>query len=423
MANDFTSDSSCVALWKFESGALTTDDIGSNTLTDVNTVSESSGTLGTTHMEGSCAADFEASNSERFYITDTNLDSGFPFKSGGSVREGSFAFWFKPESVPGAGVYNHIISKWDNPGGAISFNAVLTGSTFNIQQAYGTSGTTNETFNTGKTIVAGTWYHVGFTLSQTSKICTVRLWDSSIAAATTYSTTFSNSIRTVSAQFIIGAAYNSANYYDGIIDEVVVFNRIISEAEIDSIRTGTCPSVGMPYMNFPLPTLVIGTPTPSNFEELVYPISILAMTGRPTVHGNLTNLEYPITFPLPGLAITGAQVGQISSAGFMLPDVVMNAGSKVATMGVPVPALAITAKAAVTSSGACSIPLPELVISTTMGVTGSFAGGVPLGVLDADDGDNFSGSMSLNFPLPSCSITPAQSNAYSLRYARGSTCY
>ena len=133
-------------------------------------------------------------------------------------------------------------------------------------------------------------------------------------------------------------------------------------------------------------------------------------------------------FPLPDLDLTGSAevVGggafciNLAAAG---KPITSYEGFRFTSLGVPVPALAITAKAAVTSSGACSIPLPELVISTTMGVTGSFAGGVPLGVLDADDGDNFSGSMSLNFPLPSCSITPAQSNAYSLRYARGSTCY
>ena len=36
MANDFSSDSNCVALWRFESGALTADSIGTNTLTNSN---------------------------------------------------------------------------------------------------------------------------------------------------------------------------------------------------------------------------------------------------------------------------------------------------------------------------------------------------------------------------------------------------
>jgi hypothetical protein len=375
-------------------------------------------------MEGSCAADFESTNNEHFYIADSSLSSGFPFKSTGSAREGSFAFWFKPESVPGAGNYDHLVSKWDYVGSKICFSVLLTDNTLKVSQGYGSSGTTDETLSTGKTIVAGTWYHVGITLSQTSKVCVVRIWDTSTASATTYSATFSNSIRITDTQFIVGGSYNNTtDHYDGLIDELVVFNRVLSEAEFDSIRAGAFPLVGMPYMNFPMPALAMVTPTPCNFETLVYPIASLSMNGVPTIFGSLTNLEYPVTFPLPVLSLVGAQVGGMSSAGFMLPDVVMNAGSKVATMGVPVPALAITAKAAVTSSTACSVPLPELAVSTTMGVTGSFAGGVPLGVLDADDGDNFSGSLALSFPLPSCDIAPAQSNAYSLRYTRGSTCY
>ena len=94
MANDFSGDSNCKALWRFESGALTTDTIGSNTLTDYNTVGEDT----TNHMEGSCAADFEKSNSEHFVITDANLDSGFPLKSGDTNKKISICFRVRFES-------------------------------------------------------------------------------------------------------------------------------------------------------------------------------------------------------------------------------------------------------------------------------------------------------------------------------------
>lgn len=417
MANTFTGDSSCIALYNFESGALTTDSIGTNTLTNSN-VAESAGD----YKEGSCCADFEKSSSAKMSISNSSLSAGFPFKSTDTNKQGSFCFWFKMESTP-SGVNGGLITKWGNGYNVSSFAiGVSTSGIFYVAVSNGTT-LDNTNFSGYGTIATGVWYHVGVTLDAASKTCTLRIWNDTDSTVSTLTHTYSITPYASTATVNIGSEDYWNYYWDGLIDEVVIFNRILSIAEIDSIRTGGYPAPGAPDMGFPLPVLVMGTPSPSNFEKLVYPISILAMTGRPTVHGNLTNLEYPITFPLPGLAITGAQVGQISSAGFMLPDVVMNAGSKVATMGVPVPALAITAKAAVTSSGACSIPLPELVISTTMGVTGSFAGGVPLGVLDADDGDNFSGSMSLNFPLPSCSITPAQSNAYSLRYARGSTCY
>ena len=65
MANDFSGDSNCVALWRFENGALTADSKGTNTLTDVNTV----GSDTVDYKEGSGCADFEATASERFTIT------------------------------------------------------------------------------------------------------------------------------------------------------------------------------------------------------------------------------------------------------------------------------------------------------------------------------------------------------------------
>ena len=53
MANDFSGDNSCKALWSFESGALTTDSKSTNTLTNNGADEEP-----TNHMEGSCGAAF-----------------------------------------------------------------------------------------------------------------------------------------------------------------------------------------------------------------------------------------------------------------------------------------------------------------------------------------------------------------------------
>ena len=40
MANNFLNEPSCKAHWRFEPGNLTTDSIGTNTLTNINTVTE-----------------------------------------------------------------------------------------------------------------------------------------------------------------------------------------------------------------------------------------------------------------------------------------------------------------------------------------------------------------------------------------------
>ncbi|GAH13633.1 unnamed protein product, partial [marine sediment metagenome] len=76
MANDFTYDDYCVALYRFESGALTADSFGGNTLTNNNGVAEDL----VNFKEGECSADLELSSSQYFSISDDDLDSGFPCK-------------------------------------------------------------------------------------------------------------------------------------------------------------------------------------------------------------------------------------------------------------------------------------------------------------------------------------------------------
>lgn len=92
MANDFSADERCKALWKFESGALTTDSEGTNTLV----ASASPPTADTTnYREGAASALFTSADSQCYSIADASLDSGFPWKNGESNLDGSFCFWAK----------------------------------------------------------------------------------------------------------------------------------------------------------------------------------------------------------------------------------------------------------------------------------------------------------------------------------------
>ena len=121
MANNFTGDVNCVALWNFESGALTTDSIGTNTLTDNNTV----GTNASDFKEGAACADLTRANSEYFSITDADLDAGFPLKSDDSNKKISVCFWFKRR----ANLTNHFLFS-KNDANKTSL-AVLIGAIYN----------------------------------------------------------------------------------------------------------------------------------------------------------------------------------------------------------------------------------------------------------------------------------------------------
>lgn len=72
-ANDFSGDESCMALWRFENGALTTDSSGnSNTLTSrYNPVADTSN-----YMEGAASVDLEYGDHDNYDITFDSGDSG-----------------------------------------------------------------------------------------------------------------------------------------------------------------------------------------------------------------------------------------------------------------------------------------------------------------------------------------------------------
>ena len=105
-ANDFSSCTATKAVWSVDNGALTTDSKGTNTLTDNNTVQTDT----VNFKEGDAAADLELGNGEYFNITDANLDSGFPLKSGETNDDFTVCLWVKLESVSG---FLTLVSKWD----------------------------------------------------------------------------------------------------------------------------------------------------------------------------------------------------------------------------------------------------------------------------------------------------------------------
>jgi hypothetical protein len=235
VANDFSSDSNCKALWRFESGALTADSKGSNTLADNNTV----GTETTNHFEGAACADLDRSQDEYFTITDANLDSGFPFKNGDTTKTGTFCFFIEAVS---AGTWRYIFSKNDSGSNAFSF-AILINASNQIELRNGYSnGTESESDNHASTLVSGNRYHVAITQDGTSnKAATIRIYDvtNSQLFGSDKSITWSNEMNIEDSEVQIGTVEDlSATMYDGLLDEFVVFNTILSSSDTDDIRKG-----------------------------------------------------------------------------------------------------------------------------------------------------------------------------------------
>jgi len=231
-ANDFSGDGNCVALWRFEDGALTADSIGGNTLTNNNGVTADA----VNYREGAAAGDFEMNSSQYMSIADADLDAGFPLKNGDANKKISVCCWFRPESH-GSGRY--LFTKYNTNTGERSLLIEVYGTDIRVYIGYnggaGAEALTILNLNT----VATQWYHIGFTFQDSDKSYRIRCWDETGSSVVEVTGNSTNNINVESAAVAIGAVANPAGYFDGIIDRMVVFNDILTAGEIDQIYEGT----------------------------------------------------------------------------------------------------------------------------------------------------------------------------------------
>jgi hypothetical protein len=241
--NDFTGDSNCKALWKFEAGALTTDTISTNTLTDHSTVSITN--VADAVKEGSGCVKTTNAVATWLHVADGSLAAGFPLKNGDANKVISVCLWFRPLDV---GSYRTIISKYNSTTGSFFIQFNSSGNMF-FRYAFGSGTLTYQDFQIGTGLVANTWYHLGFTIDGINKKLTYRLYNSSIEVATYGEMYPGAELRVDATDWAIGANQGAstgtaANPFYGYIDEVVVFNRLLNILEIDSIRQGTYSGTG-----------------------------------------------------------------------------------------------------------------------------------------------------------------------------------
>jgi len=232
MANDFSTDSACKAVWRFESGALLADSKGTEILSN-NGVTEDA----VDFMEGSCSAAFTNKN---LYRNDADLAAGFPLKSNDTVKTFGFTFWYKVTKTDN--LYQRAIfakTDYSNNNGLGFYVNYGNNLWAPVQIKWGNG--TPENWDP-VTLALNQWYHICITGDGISKGVTLRVYDPSTGIATTYTHSFSGvlSLTGCTYPFRLGA-YGSAGIqmFEGRIDEFTVFNRVLTVPEIDAIRNGT----------------------------------------------------------------------------------------------------------------------------------------------------------------------------------------
>ncbi len=210
-----------ISYWKMdEASGNALDAHGANDLTDNNTVGSATGIIGN-------ARDFEADNSEFFNIAD-NADLSVDNTSNGDIGF-TIQAWVKLESQPGT---LPIVGKFDDnfsPGREylLYWNSGTNRFTFGVTFDGG-EGFQQVSADTFGNISTGVWYliHAWYDpLDSRLHICVnAGLDDSGLFVST-------NVIDPpTAAPFTIGS-YDSTTYFDGLIDEVGFWKRVLTSQE------------------------------------------------------------------------------------------------------------------------------------------------------------------------------------------------
>jgi hypothetical protein len=223
----YKNDAHLQGLWLLEETSGTRYDSSpndSNDLTDNNTVGYS-----TDSQEGSNSADFENGQSEYLSIADasqTGLDI---------TGDLSIVAWIKPESFP---VTIHtIVAKYTADTGkrGYLFYTRDWGSGEKLSATLSDDGTTQNIAKGATTLSAGTWYHVAVVYDGTD----IRLYvDGSLDSnGADNPKTYSGGIYDTGEDFVLGSESDASTnwHWDGLMDEVAVFDRALSASEVSDI--------------------------------------------------------------------------------------------------------------------------------------------------------------------------------------------
>jgi len=220
---DYTSDANCQGAWFMNCSGNETDRSGNG-----NTLTETSGTIPTSATVPSgysgTSRDFELGDTECLLRTDgdsVGLDIN------GADAKVSVVAWVKAEDIANASWYS-IACKWTNQ---YYLGLVGTGSgTFKV--AGGVVGGAGQklVYSTGTAYAAGTWYHVAFVFNDVD----LRVYTNGSLDCTPLADT--NGISDNASSFYIGSS-STGSPFDGLIDEVAVFDRELSSTEVAEIYT------------------------------------------------------------------------------------------------------------------------------------------------------------------------------------------
>jgi len=247
MANSYTNENELYMLYSMENGALTTDDSGkSHTLSNSNVTSNT-----TIYKEKSGSGEFNGSNA---VMSVSTLDSGHPFygATDNCVPHAVVGMFYLDTAPSTAGNEMQICGSYKSLDSDRKLDIFIEDSNDYLSVNYYETGSNLTTASISHTCVTGRWYF--FCINTFANNAAdgpnlgihMYLYD---YTGTTGYTSVSHSIEgdfgvadpikgTAESGFGIGARFDTLDYrrFDGKIDGIHVFNRLLTKEEIEDLR-------------------------------------------------------------------------------------------------------------------------------------------------------------------------------------------
>ena len=229
MANNITADPNCISLWRFEAGAMLTDTAGNNDLTyaygeEFSPIEDTS-----VYKEGDCSALWRVSEEQPCIINDANLSNDFPLKSDVADTTFSWVLWIKPEVLTYTNQY--ILGKMD---GSDRDQVLIIPSNAIPKWKFEIAGSQ---IDTGISPTSLAWHHVAITHDGDTNDLNIRIYNENTDSTDTFHVELSGGDIIVPAN----KPWMVCSYWTNLkfnLDELAIFNRVLTPAEIDEIRAG-----------------------------------------------------------------------------------------------------------------------------------------------------------------------------------------
>lgn len=214
-------DTNLISYWKLdESSGNAADSVGSNTLTNVNTVTYGAGKINN-------GADLERGSGQYFTINDNASLS--------ITGDISISMWVKPESAPASGEIYRLCTKWDGGGSQKSWSFYYkdTSGTKALHLEVSATGSADAGYSIATDLGTGTWKHIICTWVAATSTAYIYIDGVLVGSGATGTIT---SLFNSTAAFRLGYIDDPGNeYWDGMIDETGIWSRALIADEVTEL--------------------------------------------------------------------------------------------------------------------------------------------------------------------------------------------